>query len=107
MTLDDFKQVNTYGPKATIHTGEVGSIFGVRVLVSQMFDNAAITAGTPTTTLGIMVRPSNFIKGELRGIMTEADRDIINQKRVIVSSRRFAFNDIITGEATVNLQIAS
>ena len=105
--LADFKNVNTYGPKATVHTGEVGSIFGVKVIVSQQFDNAAITAGTTGTTLGIMVRASNFIKGELRGIMTEADRDIINQKRVIVSSRRFAFNDIITGEGTVNLQITS
>lgn len=107
MTLADFKTVNTYGPKATVHTGEVGSIFGVKVLVSQMFNNAAITTGTVGTTLGIMVRADNFVRGELRGIMTEADRDIINQKRVIVSSRRFAFNDIITGEATVNLQIAS
>lgn len=107
MTLPKFKTVNEYGPKATVHTGEVGSIFGVKVLVSQMFDNAAITSGTLGTTLGIMVRTSNFIRGELRGIMTEADRDIINQKRVIVSSRRYAFNDIITGEGTVNLQIAS
>lgn len=107
MTLPKFKTVNEYGPKATVHTGEVGSIFGVKVLVSQMFDNAAITTGTSGTTLGIMVRTSNFIRGELRGIMTEADRDIINQKRVIVSSRRYAFNDIITGEGTVNLQITS
>lgn len=107
MTLPKFKTVNEYGPKATVHTGEVGSIFGVKVLVSQQFNNSAITSGTVGTTLGIMVRPANFIRGELRGIMTEADRDIINQKRVIVSSRRFAFNDIITGEGTVNLQIAS
>lgn len=107
MALTLFKPVNQYGPKATVHTGEVGSVFGVKVLVSQNFDNAAITAGTVGTTLGIMVRTDNFIKGELRGIMTEADRDIINQKRVLVSSRRFAFNDVITGEATVNLEIAS
>ena len=107
MTLSLFKPVNQYGPKATVHTGEVGSLFGVKVLVSQQFDNAAITTGTVGTTLGIMVRSDNFLTGSLRGIMTEADRDIINQKRVIVSSRRFAFNDIITGEATVNLQIAS
>lgn len=107
MTLSLFKPVNQYGPKATVHTGEVGSIFGVKVLVSQQFDNANITSGTVGTTLGIMVRSDNFVTGALRGIMTEADRDIINQKRVIVSSRRFAFNDIITGEATVNLQIAS
>lgn len=107
MTLNLFKPVNTYGPKATVHTGEVGSLFGIKVLVSQQFDNANITSGTVGTTLGILVRPDNFVTGSLRGIMTEADRDIINQKRVIVSSRRFAFNDIITGEATVNLQIAS
>jgi len=108
MTLPLFKSVAEYGPQAaTVHVGEVGSIFGVKVLVSQMFDNAAITTGTLTTTLGIMCRPANFIRGELRGIMTEADRDIINQKRVLVSSRRFAFNDIITGQGTVNLEISS
>lgn len=62
MTLPKFKTVNEYGPKATVHTGEVGSIFGVKILVSQMFDNAAITAGTNGTTLGIMCRPANFRK---------------------------------------------
>ena len=107
MKLTNFKTVDVLGDKATILTGQVGSIFGVRVLVSQMFDNAAITAGTVGTPLAVMVRPSNFVLGSLRGIMTEADRDVVNQKRVIVSSRRFAFQDIITGEATVNLEIAS
>jgi len=105
--LQSFKTVDVYGPSATIWTGEVGQVMGVRVLVSQQFDNAAITTGTVGTTLGILCRTDNFLTGNLRGLMTEADRDIINQKRVIVSSRRFAFNDIITGEATVNLQIAS
>lgn len=107
MKFNNFKTVDTYGPMATLHTGEVGKIFGVKVLVSQQFNNAAITTGTVGTTLAVLVRPDNFLKGELRGITTEADRDVINQKRVIVSSRRFAFNDIITGEATVNLEIAS
>ena len=107
MKLPNFKTVDVLGDKATILTGQVGAIFGVRVLVSQMFDNAAITAGTVGTPIATMVRPSNFVMGSLRGIMTEADRDVVNQKRVIVSSRRFAFQDIITGEATVNLEIAS
>jgi HK97 family phage prohead protease len=107
MKLPNFKTVDVLGSQATILTGQVGSLFGVPVIVSQNFDNAAITTGTVGTTLGIMVRPSNFLIGNLRGIMTEADRDIINQKRVIVSSRRFAFQDIIAGEATINLQIAS
>jgi HK97 family phage prohead protease/HK97 family phage major capsid protein len=107
MKLNVFKTLEVYGPQHTVRSGEVGSIFGIPVLVSQQFDNAAITAGTVGTTLATLVRPGNFVKGELRGLMTEADKDIVNQKRVIVSSRRFAFQDIITGEATVNLQIAS
>lgn len=107
MKLSNFKTVDVLGNRATILTGEVGQLFGVRVLVSQNFDNNAITAGTVGTTLGIMVRTDNFLQGQLRGLNTESDRDVINQKRVIVSSRRFAFNDIITGEATVNLEIAS
>jgi HK97 family phage prohead protease/HK97 family phage major capsid protein len=107
MKLDNFKTVDVLGNRATILTGEVGQLFGIRVLVSQNFDNAAITAGTSGTTLGILCRPSNFVIGNLRGIMTEADKDIVNQKRVIVSSRRFGFQEIITGEATVNLEITS
>jgi len=108
MKLDNFKTVDLAGiNRATILTGEVGSIFGVKVLVSQQFDNAAIVTGTSGTTLAIMVRPDNFLTGVLRGIMTEADKDVINQKRVIVSSRRFAFQDIISGVATVNYQITS
>jgi HK97 family phage major capsid protein len=107
MKLPNFKTVDVLADRATIITGQVGSLFGVRVVVSQMFDNAAITTGTVGTTLGIMCRPSNFLIGNLRGIMTEGDRDVVNQKRVIVSSRRFAFQDIITGQGTVNLQIAT
>jgi len=107
MKLPNFKTVDVLGDRATILTGQVGAIFGVQVLVSQMFDNAAITAGTVGTQLAVMVRASNFLSGNLRGIVTEADKDIVNQKRVIVSSRRFAFQDIITGEATVNYEIAS
>jgi len=107
MKFPNFKTVDVLGSRATILTGQVGSLFGVRVLVSQMFDNAAITAETVGTPVAVMVNPRNFLRGELRGIMTESDRDIINQKRVLVSSRRFAFDDIITGLGTVNLELAS
>ena len=107
MKLPNFKTVDVLGTLATIITGQVGSVYGVPVLISQMFDNAGITAGTFDTTLAIMLYARNFVTGVLRGIMTEADKDIINQKRVIVSSRRFAFQDIITGEGTVNLSIGS
>jgi len=105
--LPNFKTIDLYGAKATILTGEVGSLFGVKVLVSQMFDNTAIGNSTVGTVLGLMCYPPNFIKGQLRAVMTEAGTDIINQKRVLVSSRRFGFQDIHSGVGTINLVIAS
>lgn len=107
MKLDNFKTVDVLGDRATIITGQVGSLFGIKVIVSQQFDNAAITAGTVGTTLGVLCRPENFLIGNFRSLMTETDKDVINQKRVIVSSRRFAFQDIISGQGTVNLSIAT
>lgn len=103
MKLPNFKTVDVLADRATIITGQVGSLFGVRVVVSQNFANTNAIG----ETLGIMCRPSNFVIGNLRGIMTEADRDIVNQKRVLVSSRRFAFESIIAGQGTVNLQVAT
>lgn len=105
--LPNFKTVDVLGDKATIITGQVGSLFGMRVVVSQQFDNDAVATGTVGTTLAILVRPSNFLVGNLRGIMTEADRDVINQQRVIVSSRRFAFQTIIANAGLSRLEIAS
>jgi len=108
LKLPNFKTIDVYGAKATIITGEVGSIFGVKVVVSHMFDNAAIaSADTVGTVLGCMVYPPNFMIGQLRATMTEAGTDIINQKRVLVSSRRFGFQDIISGAGAVNLEFTS
>jgi len=108
MKLPNFKTVDVLGEaRATILTGQVGSIFGVRVVVSQQFDNAAIAAGTLGTPLGCMVNTANFIHGDHRGLRTESALDIVNQKRVLVSTRRFAFRDIIAGEGVVNLEIAT
>lgn len=104
MKFTNFKTVDALGDRATILTGQVGSLFGMRVLVSQTFDNSAVAAGTAGTILATLVNPRNFVLGNLRGIMSESDRDIVNQQRVLVSSRRFAFNDIINGVGAVNLE---
>jgi HK97 family phage prohead protease len=105
---DNLKTVDVAGTdRATLLKGEVGSIYGLRVVVSRNFDNTAIDAGTLTTPVAVLVRPSNFIIGNLRGIMTETDRDIENQKNIIVSTRRFAFDEIIPAQGAINLAIAT
>ena len=107
MKLANFKTLDVMGSKATLVTGQVGAIWGIPVVVSQTFDNAAITANTLGTVLATLCRPSNFMVGTLRGMLTEGDKNVEDQRRILVSSRRFGFVDIISGVGTVNLEIAS
>lgn len=107
MKFETFKTVDKLGPLATLLTGEVGKIFGMPVVVSQAFNNAAIEAGTVGTTVATLVNKTNFIKGELRSLRAETGREIEDQRNIFVLSRRFGFIDVITGQGAVNLNIAS
>jgi N4-gp56 family major capsid protein len=78
--------VDTYGPNATLMKGEIGSLWGSKVLVSNEF--AAKAQGA---AWGIAVNASNFLKGELRGLNVESERTVESQKRIIVATRRIGF----------------
>lgn len=97
MGFEEFLTIDKIGPRATLLTGQVGSMLGSPVVVSQQFDNANIVTPAVGATPGILVRPTNFVKGELRGMRVESDRDIVNQKNVLVSTRRFGFKDLDVG----------
>lgn len=86
----DFRTVDLVGSKATILTGQIGTVNGSPVIVSDAFATPAIGA-----TAAIALNASNYIFGELRGLTTERDRDVLNQKNWLVSTRRFAFTPII------------
>ena len=90
----DFRTVDMVGNNATILTGQIGTINGSPVIVSDAF-------ATPATSqvAAIALNASNYLFGELRGITTERDRDVLNQKNWLVSSRRFAFNQIVASAA--------
>lgn len=103
MEFDQFLTLDKIGTRATLLTGQVGSIFGTPVVVSQQFDNANITTPANGATLGVLCRPANFIKGELRGMRVESDRDVINQKNALVATRRFGFKDLDVGQGVVKL----
>ena len=106
MKIPEFKTVDTAPDNiATLFQGQIGSIWGIPVIVSQQFAGAGSEiVGDPC---GILCRPSNFIVGQHRGLLTESDRDIEQQKNILVSSRRFGFTDIINGEGSVRLDVAS
>ena len=90
----DFRTVDMVGSQATILTGQIGTINGSPVIVSDAFATPATNA-----VAAIALNASNFLFGELRGMTTERDRDVLNQKNWLVSTRRFAFNSIVSAAA--------
>lgn len=86
----DFRTMDVIGDRATILRGQIGMINGSAVLISDSF--ATDAAGT---IQAICLNSSNYLFGELRGMMVERDRDIENQKTILVATRRFAFNQIV------------
>jgi len=89
----DFRTVDLVGlQNATLLTGQVGSVNGSPVIVSGEFD--AVVIGNAAA---VAVNTSNFIRGELRGLMIERDKNVEYQRSVLVASRRMGFIPIIGG----------
>jgi len=85
----DFRTMDLVGANATILRGQVGAINGSPVVVSDSFPTPG--AGTYAA---IAINTGNFLFGELRGLNTERTQDVLNQTNWIVTTRRFAFNEI-------------
>jgi len=86
----DFRTMDVIGDRATILRGQIGMVNGSPVLISDSFATDATG-----TVQAICLNATNYLFGELRGMMVERDRDIENQKNILVATRRFAFTDII------------
>ena len=93
----DFRTVDMVGVKATILTGQVGAVNGSPVVVSGEFN-----AKASTETFAVAVNKSNFIKGQLRGVMVDRDRDVELQRSVIVATRRMGFLQVIDTEGVAS-----
>jgi HK97 family phage prohead protease len=88
----DFRTMDLVGANATILRGQIGMVNGSPVIVSDSF-----VANSNSTVQAIALNARNYMLGELRGLTVERDRDIINQKNVIVATRRFGFTEIVPG----------
>jgi len=88
----EFQDANLVGDMATKLSGEIGQVFGSRVLLCDEF-------ATPATGkfAAIAVNPRNFVLPRLRGVTVESDYEVINQRRVLVASQRIGFTDLING----------
>lgn len=96
----DFRTMDLVGSNATILRGQVGAVNGSPVVVSDSFAAPAVTEYA-----AIAINTSNYLFGELRGLTTERDKDVLNQKNWIITTRRFAFKDIdVTQPSTAVLK---
>ena len=92
----EFQDANLVGDMATKLSGEIGQVFGSRVLICDEFP-----ARAASKTHAVALYARNFIMPRLRGVTIESDYDVENQRRVLVASQRLGFDDIIGGSDAV------
>jgi HK97 family phage major capsid protein len=98
----DFTEIMTvdkYGQGATILSGELGKIDGIPIIVSEQRREDVNASGVydgVTTNLSTLILVRNaagsWLYGDRRAVMVETDRDIINQKDIIVASEKLTFD---------------
>ena len=91
--FQDFNLVNT---QATKLNGEVGQIFGSSVMVCDEFPDAA--AGK---YYALAVNTRNFVIPRQRGVTVESDYSVEDQRRVLVTTQRLGFREIIADAKSV------
>ncbi len=88
----EFQDANLVGDMATKLNGEIGQVFGSRILLCDEFPAQAANGFG-----AIAVYPRNYVMPRLRGVTLESDYEVANQRRVLVASQRIGFDDLIAG----------
>ena len=93
----EFQDANLVGDMATKLSGEIGQVFGSRVLLCDEFATPAVNK-----IHAIAVYARNYVMPRLRGVTIESDYEVANQRRVLVASQRLGFSDLIDGATSVH-----
>jgi len=88
----EFQDVNLVGDMATKVSGEIGSVFGSKVIVCDEFATPAVSKFH-----AVAVYARNFVMPRLRGVTIESDYEVASQRTVLVASQRLGFIDLIDG----------
>ena len=93
----EFQDVNLVGNMATKLNGEIGEVFGSKVIVCDEFATPAVSK-----FYACAVYTKNYVMPRLRGVTIESDYEVANQRRVLVASQRIGFTDMIDGATSVH-----
>jgi len=88
----EFQDVQLVGDMATKLSGEIGQVFGSRVILCDEF---ATKAASKYGAVAVYTR--NYVTPRLRGVTIESDYEVANQRRVLVASQRIGFSELISG----------
>ena len=91
--FSDWNQVQNM---ATKMTGEVGMIYGSKVLLCDEFATAAVS-----THYAVAINTRNFVVPRLRGMRMESQYLVANQNTVITATQRIGFKELISGATAV------
>jgi HK97 family phage prohead protease len=92
----EFQDFNLVNQQATKLSGEVGQVFGSSVMVCDEFPDPA--AGK---YYALAVNTRNFVVPRQRGVTVESDYSVEDQHRVLVTSQRLGFKEIIPNAKSV------
>lgn len=92
----EFADMDLVGSQANKLTGEVGRLYGSQVV---MCDEFAAPAADKYFALALNRR--NFVVPRLRGLTVESEYQVENQRKVLVTSQRLGFDEIIPNATSV------
>lgn len=92
----EFQDADLVGNIATKLTGEIGSVYGSKVLMSDEFAAPAVNKFH-----ALAVNTRNFVVPRLRGMTVESDYEVSDQRRLLLSSQRLGFNELIVNAPAV------
>jgi len=91
-----FQTIDLVGDRATLITGQIGSISGSPVVVSHSFDVAVIG-----NAAAVVVNPKYQIIGNQRNMVTDTWFDVEKQSRLFIATRRMGMLEQESGGVAV------
>ena len=108
--LAEVVTVDKYGPQATIHTGEIGRIYGIPIVVTEYIADDLEADGADHDTVGVtttavLVNTRYFGVADRGSITVENDRNIVSSADLLVGFRDVDFKKLLNTASTVTASI--
>ncbi|MEX2598380.1 MAG: phage major capsid protein [Dehalococcoidia bacterium] len=97
--IEEFQTLDKLGPNATLLTGQLGSVEGIPVIVSEQMALANADGTVNASGTGndkgrlLLVNRTQWRKGFKRELLIETERDVQKRQNVMVVSMRLAFSE--------------